>query len=879
MTQEQMFLHLGLHWDLAWRQTRLASLRRYAMIVDVVTRSLLDRGSPLSHFSFDGQVQILEELGAFDPELGSRVHELIASGRIRPGPWFAHTEPCFITGESIIRNLQEGIRVATLWGEVSKVAYCPDAGGFPEQLPQILRICGLHAFTGWRGVIEPARRPQFLWRSPDGSEVIGWELTTGLGEATGTPLITPDGEPLGVLEDRLAELRDRWKSATPFWNCAVGSPLAGLEAFLAGNDQVVQGDVDDFSAILTAAASEVRVGELRSMSGPPLMTGTPSTRPVDKRETRLLERFLLRRAEPLASMLRLSSNHDYRSVLDASWRALWSSQGEDILRGCATDQVMASARASRMEATHLLDEAVDEMLLRMGRLGESGFIDRADGGVLIANPSNEMAKGVVTLSVDLDPSDSGPVELYADSRGALPLQVLQASEADSIRYRDDMYPPPRRRWCRLEVAVDLSAAPIPPFGFRWFGLRRLRAATGTEASPLCTVPFGPPVGPASISNEHFQVTVTPDGEMSVLHQTSGMTLTGVHRLSDVADQGDLYSHEPVSPAHKGPISDQSHFEVRAVRHGDLVSAIVCRWRSITGEALDPELVVDFEVSLRRGVPLIEFDCTVVDARKDHKLTVWFPTETTSHQLLVHQPFSVTRRSVDGHFTRGELEHGVGMGPQLDFVAVEAAARTVVLINDGLPGYEVNRSARGVDLGLTLGRSVGIMSKEQLTVRLARCGPSISTPDAQSPGERSCRYALTFGPWEWKDETLLAAARRWLTPLVHRQELAEYLPAQALRPLVGFLSVRPNWLELSALKPSSDGTGLILRLWNASRDGVEAELQLPSGVTSAALCEYLEQPSVWLDIKDGVAKFSAPGLGIITVWMGLAIGGQCDHSGG
>ena len=55
------------------------------------------------------------------------------------------------SGETQVRNLLEGRRVADRVGRCSTVAYTPDSFGHPAQFPQLLAGFGLGPFVYWRG--------------------------------------------------------------------------------------------------------------------------------------------------------------------------------------------------------------------------------------------------------------------------------------------------------------------------------------------------------------------------------------------------------------------------------------------------------------------------------------------------------------------------------------------------------------------------------------------------------------------------------------------------------------------------------------------------------------------------------------------------------
>ena len=65
----------------------------------------------------------------------------------------------------------------------------------------------------------------------------------------------------------------------------------------------------------------------------------------------------------------------------------------------------------------------------------------------------------------------------------------------------------------------------------------------------------------------------------------------------------------------------------------------------------------------------------------------------------------------------------------------------------------------------------------------------------------------------------------------------------LPPSGSFLSIDNPVVRLLTLKKAEDGRGLILRLWNASREDAVARVELPAlEIASAVECNVLEQDS-------------------------------------
>ena len=94
----------------------------------------------------------------------------------------------FLTsGETIVRNLQAGLRRATSFGGAMEVGYLPDMFGHVAQMPQILAEAGFEHAVVWRGVPSTIDRNAFRWEAPDGSSVRAEYLVAGYGNGAALP--------------------------------------------------------------------------------------------------------------------------------------------------------------------------------------------------------------------------------------------------------------------------------------------------------------------------------------------------------------------------------------------------------------------------------------------------------------------------------------------------------------------------------------------------------------------------------------------------------------------------------------------------------------------------------------------------------------------
>ncbi len=164
--------HLDVAWLWTFEQARRKAERTFAIACDLFNR---DR-----EFTFaQSQPQLYRFVEESDPRLFERVREEVRADRFDPGVAALWVESdCNIpSGESLLRQMQfAGEYCARHFGLTPSIAWLPDSFGFANTLPQLLAHAGIPFFATTKLQWNDTTRfpyPQFIWRGPDGSSVIG----------------------------------------------------------------------------------------------------------------------------------------------------------------------------------------------------------------------------------------------------------------------------------------------------------------------------------------------------------------------------------------------------------------------------------------------------------------------------------------------------------------------------------------------------------------------------------------------------------------------------------------------------------------------------------------------------------------------------------
>ena len=690
------------HWDREWYE-RFEGYR--ARLVPMVSRLLdvLERDPEFRSFTFDGQTIAIQDYLEKRPDDVPRVEALVRSDRLLIGPWHVLADLLLVSGESIVRNLQEGLRSAGELGRAARVAYVADPFGHPAQLPQILRAFGYDTYVFARGMGDEGESvgSEFWWVSPSGDRVRAAHLVDHYSNAL--PLVGPADEGPDALRRRVraktARILDR---LTPYANGDVLLLMVGddhVDAYARLPEAVREmrlvfpnvdariGSLEEFAAAMPPLQHEVS-GEIASGRYRPILRGVNSTRVWIKQENVACERLLLERCEPLDALTGGTARDELRDL----WRMLLQNHPHDSICGCSIDAVHDVDMSPRFAYVRERGGALASRLLE--RLAGRGTTR------MLWNPLPWPREAVVTI-------DGRPTRTRASGLG---LSTATAVEGDSA------------------VAAQ---------------------------------------GDAAIENGFLRVEIETDGSFFVVDKATGERSGRQNRLISEGDRGDEYTYSYAGPTvgSEGLVGTRAASVTgdRATATVELVMRLPLRLRD-DRFARSPELVdcpVRMEISLDAGARRVDVSLQVDNRASDHRLRVLCETGT---RALTHQSgaaFALLERSNRFEVRRRWIEPPTSEACLHDFVAVKGATKGLAIGVDGLREYSVLHD--GGTIAITLLRAVGFLSRGDLPERHGHAGPELATPSAQCIGTRAYRYAVL--PLDEQTDVTRAArsVREWLSP--------------------------------------------------------------------------------------------------------------------
>jgi mannosylglycerate hydrolase len=827
------------HWDREWYLTRAGFVARLVPMMD----DLLDRleAEPgFRSFLLDGQTVLLEDYLRVRPEHRNRIVALVRAGRLQVGPWYVLADELIPSGESLVRNLLAGTADAERLGGRLDVLYSPDAFGHPAVLPALAAEFGIRFAVLWRGYGgEPGQaRDLFRWQAPDGRPIVVYHLP-------------PDGYEVG------AALPDGWdalravlvgRAATPHLGVMVGADHhAAHRALLDARQAIARSTpdaavlvsrLDEFLAQAAAALDDAPAveGELRWSYGYTwTLQGVHGSRARLKRRHALAELALERTAEPLAALAAARGRGEFRPLLAEAWRTLLRSQFHDSIAGCTADAVAVRVEARIEDVATLAAETARRAFDALTGNDPDRARERPEEttpALVVWNPAARRRGGVAIADLTwlrrdvlVGPpgsrtpragSSPSAAELAA-AVGGLPFQPLGRASGSERLDAPHHYPD------QDDVEITRVAVALPPVG----GLAFLHA--GNMAAGEAPVTGGVRLDGARLDNGLVRAEAGLDGMVTLTDLRTGSEFGGLFALVSEGDVGDTYTYAaPAGNRARGPSGPA---EIVSLAAGPLVGSFAVQTRLYAGRSPagsgEGRVDVRMIISLHAGSRALRCTVELDNRAHDHRLRLRLPGAAPGGAAVAGGPFGpVSRGAVAADPTRYPRETPVATAPAHRFVAPSAGAAGLAVLAPGFLEYE--HTADG-DLLVTLFRAIGALSRNDLATRPGHAAWPAPTPLAQSPGADRLQLAvvpLDGGgadaaslPAEWEDAFLP------LRPVWLRQATPLSLPE-------GELTLEGAGLVLSAIKPAEDGTGIVLRCYNASADTVRGCWRLPFVASSA-----------------------------------------------
>ena len=879
------------HWDREWMYSAQRTRHMLVYMMDLLL-DIFAREPAYGPFHLDSQTLPIRDYLEIRPEREEEIRRHVKAGRLHVGPWYCLPDEFCVGGESLIRNLLLGHRIAQRFGRVSKSGYSPFSWGQISQMPQIYRGFGIDVMTFYRGVNTlVAPRSEFVWEGPDGTDIVvsrlaprprynAWyilqrpaywgakldalndfEIPWDAGHA---PFRMVD-EAHAALDYKLAHQRhdydasvvpaaarqaleeqdNDWSALHRLWSCGHDSSCPDLRELrmIADASRALRDCADVFPSSMESFENEIRrtrsphwprvTGEMRHTytkgSSSMLLGWILSARTWIKQDNFRTERELTRYAEPATAFATFLGTPYPRPFLDAAYEWLLQNHAHDSIGGCACDAVSDDMRYRFRQAREIATCVLEQAMVSIA--GSISF-DRAasdDLGLLLFNATPRKRTEVVSITLDI-PGNWNPAdfEIFDEKGGTVPYQIVGTESPYQERVHN-----PNDVFCFVTAHrhnLRLETPSVPGMGYRSLHVRRAKSPGAPARGSLRT-------GPRRMENEHVRVRLNANGTIDVHHIETGRTFRGLGYLRDSGAAGNPWQHE-APPLDSLFTTLKEKAEIDLLHDGALECAMRVRipWRTPASLSEDrreraSQLVpfpVEHTVTLRKGKPWVEITTRLDNTAKDHYLRVSFPTRLAANHVDVQSQFDVVRRPIERPSATQFDDEVQAEQPMNSFVDISDGNAGLAILNDGLKAYEAHDDPART-LSLTLLRALRM--RFFVPEKFDHPGHS---DGSQCPGLHVFRYAILPHAGDWATARVWQAAEEFTTPLLAAQV---GITKHGCEPRSrSFLEVRPERLHVSAVKQSENGRGWIVRLFNPYDKTVRGRVRLNGGLGPAQVVQ-------------------------------------------
>jgi alpha-mannosidase len=318
----------------------------------------------------------------------------------------------------------------------------------------------------------------------------------------------------------------------------------------------------------------------------------------------------------------------------------------------------------------------------------------------------------------------------------------------------------------------------------------------------------------TIENDSVQLNLENDGTITLFDKKNGKCYEGLNQFYSSLDAGDEYNY---SPPEKDVVTFAKLAGEPTVYKSQRIEKMAYQVslelpKGLNHDRTGPsqkkvETLIDVSVILFDGNEVAEVAVNINNCAKDQRLRVKFPIGSSITHTYSDAPFDFVKRSAKKQevFDAEKLsEVPVVVEPSYSMIQANNRFKGLTILQRGVQEYQVKNGKTGDELEVTLLRSVGWLSRDDLRTRGGGAGPRLETPEAQCLGEYPFTYA--FGPFRENlaGESLTQTHMFRVPPRIYGGSL----PAGRGKSLLSLDNRNVQWSAIRQI-----GEKVMIRLWN------------------------------------------------------------------
>lgn len=840
------------HWDFEWYFTRQEARVQFSFHMDEVFEAL--NKNELDYYLLDGQMSIIDDYLETSPGKEILIKKYVTAGRLLIGPWYTQIDEMVTSGESIVRNIRIGSKLADDLGGVMKVGYLPDSFGQGQDMPKIYNGFGIDSAVFWRGFPSDNDSRYFYWTSNDSSKVLVANIKNGY--YAGVDLVENDD--FLNLSEKITTNTASNSLALP-----VGGDQRAIDHKLKDRLEVANNILSESNFIIkestypkffTSLAEEPNLptfnGEFIDPSDSKIHRGIYSSRYDLKQLYDRLERRMTYEVEPLMAIATHQGIPEKQGLVDNIWKTIARGQAHDSSGGCNSDKTNQDILHRGISADQLSISLKSYLLRKLSiSITEKNQPDLFAWNPLPVTVSEVREFEVSTLNAHFTISTIDGANVPFDI-------IYQRKENAAVLRRNteemtnDFYFITKISFKTTILATDWT-------GYYFQSTQSNKPANELQLSN-------------DIQNDFYKIYFE-NNQLTLITKFNNNSYSNFITFEDSGDEGDTYDY---SPAFKDWILDLNFSDTNSVTfksgYFNQIMSINGSWdlpMNLSERALKNKTgKVNYQLTLKliQNSNIINFNLKIDNSVFDHRMRLILNTQLTDiDNSYADTPFGViTRPTEDKHLKDwneiGYHEEPTSMRPMIHFANSHNKKASWSFLTLGTKDFQL--IGKSFDkMAITLFRGVGFLGRPDLMRRPSDASglqtKIVPTPDSQLNQELSFEGGLVieskFNPIELQNKHRQLSQNnlfyqnqiinRFTTPLQYFM----MNPTSSSVIHSQIMSVENLEVVISSFSISDDKAGYELRLYNPTDDLIEK----PGRIALEVACNIAE-----LDLNGKVKKF-------------------------
>lgn len=720
------------HWDREWYESFETYRGKLVEGIKLILHEL-DSGQ-FEYFMLDGQTIVIEDLKeVLEPVLMEKLEGYIRSRKIDIGPWYVLPDEFLVSGESIIRNLKLGIEISNNYNADEFIGYLPDTFGHIGQLPQIFKGLGLGWSLLFRGVNKD-KKSEAIFIGSDGTKIKSFILPLWTGYYNHFLSYKNYKE---AFEKYIKDIEEYCHSDEPLLlNGAdhlipyhkIKERLQELEIEL--DIQIKQTTLKDYAKLFDEVELKDCIeGEQRDESKAYILTNVLSSRTYLKVHNQEVEDEITAVAEPMELIKSLMTAEYKHNYLKQAWKLLLQNHPHDSICGCSIDKVHKEMETRTDKLKDIL--ASVEYHAAKALISSDPVNNRK---LYVFNPHPYEFSKIISTKVII-PQAEGFIGLVDSEGSKVPVHIINKERKQIFKADVDLEP----NWYEVDEYEIMFEAKSKGIGFKEYSIVEGESSVQKTLSE------------AVLENNHIKIYINENGYLNILNKASCKLYKDINKFISTMDNGDEYTY---SPPFEDVMSQAGFIGVEKIASTELSEQMTLLYELQQPEGLrsdrkgpSKDRVKSFIrtiIKLDKHSKTIVFETEVDNKARDQRLRVIFPLASKVEHYYTDVSFDKVKREPlkEIYFDAKRLsEVKVNTYPTDSFVEVPGEFS---VIHRGLQECEVTNYNHEADaVYLSVIRSVGWLSRDDIRTRGGGAGPKFKTPDAQCIGRYSFNYAITF----------------------------------------------------------------------------------------------------------------------------------------